>query len=81
MEFSISYNMVRKHVFENVILEQSPKGSEGWNHVAVWGKSIPGRRRARTETMRQEHPWGARGTAWRPKAGRSRNQEGWSGRG
>lgn len=59
MEFAISHNRVRKHVFEKVILEQSPKGSEGWNPVAIWRNSIPGRRRSSTETRRQEHPRGA----------------------
>lgn len=43
MEFAITYNMVRKHGFK-VILEQSPKGNEGYSHVAIWGNSIPGRR-------------------------------------
>lgn len=36
MEFAIIYKVVRKHILE-VTLEQSPKGSEGWSPVAIWG--------------------------------------------
>lgn len=46
MEFSIIHKMVRKHICQ-VTLEQSPKRSEGWSHVAVWGNGIPGRRRGK----------------------------------
>lgn len=46
MEFAITYNMVRKHVFE-MILEQSSKGNEGWSHAVISGNSIPGRRRGK----------------------------------
>lgn len=46
MEFSITCKMVRKHISE-MTLEQNPKGSEGWSHVALWGNGIPGRRRGK----------------------------------
>lgn len=49
MEFAITYNMVRKHVFD-MILEQSPKGNEGWSHVAISGTAFKAGGEASTET-------------------------------
>lgn len=68
IEFAITYNMVKKHAFE-MILEQSPKGNEGWNHVAISGNSISGRRRGKYRDHEAGASLGCLKNHRRPEAG------------
>lgn len=44
--------VVRVDLIEKVMCEQKLEGGQGVSHVGVWGKSIPGREKARAELPR-----------------------------